>query len=459
MASLVENCSLNELGCGACRCLSIINMILGIKKDFDDGIDKHLANVNNDLVYRSLIGGLRDDGKFVDNAAARFVKDMFNVAIEDPKKAVAQLSIGVKPRVKVMVAESDPFKNLDYYILYSTIGNLSNVLKYITNELGVDCGNCGGNVEYPKEPSGLVKLFESFINDCLTKLLPQFKDNACVALAFHTAQLTRRYLEAVSKNNSHELSGLLDKRELVEQLGLQEIHNFSEYGMDREWSLWGYPDCLTYDNEHGVSCLNVNKLKTIGGAVNKAVTLAKAILKILNKLSNLGTRWFQIPEEPLDGYVNQTLSNLKLEPYIMELLKAHQTVYSDGGYTYYYDIYTVNLPELLEINKEKDYLKGGTRSRSLEVNYGAGLFARRHYYDKSLPLATYNYYYNYLALSIDDDGIVHFGDFAARHVKVFLYDIEPLMFLRILNPVFIGDRVFNRVLLTSSYLKIPTRGG
>jgi len=57
---------------------------------------------------------------------------------------------------------------------------------------------------------------------------------------------------------------------------------------------------------------------------------------------------------------------------------------------------------------------------------------------------------------IDDDGIIHFGDFAARHVKVFLYDIEPLMFLRILNPVFIGDRVFNRVLLTSSYLKIPT---
>ncbi|MFP3316705.1 MAG: hypothetical protein RXN91_10250, partial [Caldivirga sp.] len=211
-------------------------------------------------------------------------------------------------------------------------------------------------------------------------------------------------------------------------------------------------DCLTYDNEHGVSCLNVNKLKTIGGAVNKAVILAKAIL---NKLSNLGTRWFQIPEELLDGYINQTLSNLKLEPYIMELLKEHHTGYVSpfgGGSTDYYDIYTVNLPELLEINKEKDYLKGGTRSRSLEVNYGAGLFARRHYYDKYYG----SDYYNYLALSIDDDGIIHFGDFAARHVKVFLYDIEPLMFLRILNPVFIGDRVFNRVLLTSSYLKIPT---
>ena len=454
MISLVENCSLNELGCSACRCLGIINVILGIKRDFDDGIDKYLANVNNDLVYRSLIGGLRDDGKFVDNAAARFVRDMFNVAIEDPEKAVAQLSIGVKPRVKVMVAESDPFMKLDYYILYSTIGDLSNVLKYITSELGVDCGNCSGNVEYPKEPNGLVKLFESFINDCLTKLLPQFKDNACVALAFHTAQLTRRYLEAVSKNNSHELSGLLDRRELVERLGLQEIYNFSEYGMDGEWPLWGYPDCLTYDNEHGVSCLNVNKLKTIGGAVNKAVILAKAIL---NELSNLGTRWFQIPEELLDGYVNQTLSNLKLEPYIMELLKVHQTVYAasfGGGYTYYYDIYAANLPELLKINKEKDYLKGGTRSRSLEVNYGAGLFARYHIYDKN-----YSLYYDYLALSIDDDGIIRFGDFAARHVKVFLYDIEPLMFLRILNPVFIGDRVFNRVLLTSSYLKIPTRGG
>jgi len=455
VASLVENCSLNELGCGACRCLGIINVILGIKGDFDDSIGKHLANVNNDLVYRSLIGGLRDDGKFIDNAAAHFVKDMFNVTIEDPKKAVAQLSIGVKPRVKVMVAESDPFKNLDYYILYSTIGDLSNVLKYITSELGVDCGNCSGNVEYPKEPSGLVKLFESFINDCLTKLLPQFKDNACVALAFHTAQLTWRYLEAVSKNSSHELSGLLDRRELVERLGLQEIYNFSEYGMDGEWSLWGYPDCLTYDNEHGVSCLNVNKLKTIGGAVNKAVILAKAIL---NKLSNLGTRWFQIPEELLDGYVNQTLSNLKLEPYIMELLKKHH--YADSG-SYrgisidYFDIYAVNLPELLEINKEKDYLKGGTRSRSLEVNYGAGLFARRHYYDKYYG----SDYYNYLALSIDDDGIIHFGDFAARHVKVFFYDIEPLMFLRILNPVFIGNRVFNRVLLTSSYLKIPIWGG
>lgn len=452
MASLVENCSLNELGCGACRCLGIINVILGIKRDFDDSIDKHLANVNNDLVYKSLIGGLRDDGKFVDNAAAHFVRDMFNVTIEDPEKAVAQLSIGVKPRVKVKGAESDPFKKLDYYILYSTIGDLSNVLKYVTSELGVDCGNCSGNVEYPKEPSGLVKLFESFINDCLTKLLPQFKDNACVALAFHTAQLTRRYLEAVSKNSSHELSGLLDRRELVERLGLQEIYNFSEYGMDGEWSLWGYSDCLTYDNEHGVSCLNVNKLKTIGGAVNKAVILAKVIL---NKLSNLGTRWFQIPEELLDGYVNQTLSNLKLEPYIMELLKVHQTVYSDGGYTYYYDIYTVNLPELLEINKEKDYLKGGTRSRSLEVNYGAGLFARRHYHDKVYG-GYYDSYHNYLASSIDDDGIIRFGDFAARHVKVFLYDIEPLMFLRILNPVFVGDRVFNRVLLTSSYLKIPT---
>ena len=452
MASLVKNCSLNELGCGACRCLGIINMILGIKRDFDDGIDKHLANVNNDLVYRSLIGGLRDDGKFVDNAAAHFIKDMFNVTIEDPKKAVAQLSIGVKPRVKVMVAESDPFKKLDYYILYSTIGDLSNVLKYITSELGVDCGNCSGNVEYPKEPSGLVKLFESFINDCLTKLLPQFKDNACVALAFHTAQLTRRYLEAVSKNSSHELSGLLDRRELVERLGLQEIHNFSEYGMDGEWSLWGYPDCLTYDNEHGVSCLNMNKLKTIGGAVNKAVILAKAIL---NKLSNLGTRWFQIPEELLDGYVNQTLSNFKLEPYIMELLKEHIKAHGAGNVTsihiYYYSI---RLSELLEMNKNKDYLKG--IAPIPVINYSAELFATRSgYYDH--PYASY--YYNYLASSIDDDGIIRFGDFAARHVKVFLYDIEPLMFLRILNPVFIGDRVFNRILLTSSYLKIPTRGG
>jgi hypothetical protein len=272
-------------------------------------------------------------------------------------------------------------------------------------------------------------------------------------LAFHTAQLTRRYLEAVSKNSSHELSGLLDRRELVERLGLQEIYNFSEYGMDGEWSLWGYSDCLTYDNEHGVSCLNVNKLKTIGGAVNKAVILAKVIL---NKLSNLGTRWFQIPEELLDGYVNQTLSNLKLEPYIMELLKKHH--YADSG-SYrgisidYFDIYAVNLPELLEINK--DYLKGGTRSRSLEVNYGAGLFARDHIYDEGYG-GYHVSYHNYFALSIDDDGIIRFGDFAARPVKVFLYDIEPLMFLRILNPVFVGDRVFNRVLLTSSYLKIPT---
>jgi len=483
VASLLNQCRPEELGCNACKCLSIIELVLRVRRDFENYVDRGLVDVDNELVYKSLIGGLKDDGTFAENAIANFIKDLFRVTIEDPGKTAAFLKIDVKPKVRVVKPEpsldelrSTPDIQVLHDVLYSLMEDLRDALNYIVKRLSIECDKlgtrCQSNIEYPREPSDLVKLFTSFLNDCAVRFLPQFRDNACVTMAFHTAQLTRRYLETVSRSTSHELGGVLDRKDIIELLGLQEIMSLKGFGLGEEWSLWGYPDCLTYDEERGITCLNMKRLETLGGAINKAVIINKAILEVLSELNT--TKWFKMSNTYYDDNVNQVLSKVKLKPYINELLKQHAQLFSRAGYTI---TYIMGLFGLLKLNKEyfdKNF-KGITKeaeeqseSYSIKnINYKSKIILDLYKYTR---LRKYPYteditsVFYYPSLVIDNDGFVHFRfdlgdlihhDLGIKHVKEFLYDAEPLMFLRVLNPIFTGD---NRVFLATSYFNIPMSG-
>jgi hypothetical protein len=500
VASLINQCRPEELGCNACKCLSIIELVLRVRRDFENYVDRSLVDVDNELVYKSLIGGLKDDGTFAENAVANFIKDLFRITIEDPRRAAAFLKIDVKPKVRVVKPEpsldelrSTPDIQVLHDILYSLMEDLGNTLNYIIKGLSIECDKlgtrCQSNIEYPREPSDLVKLFTSFLNDCAVRFLPQFRDNACVTIAFHTAQLTRRYLEAVSRSTNHELGGVLDRKDIIELLGLQEILDLKGFGLGEEWSLWGYPDCLTYDEERGVTCLNMKRLETLGGAINKAVIINKAILEVLRELNT--TKWFKIPNTYYDDNVNQVLSKVKLKPYINELLKQQSRALNSGSASPFGSSvftqstfiikYIMGLFGLLKLNKEyfdknfkgitKEIDKGTAVERSESYSIGMGYkgktilslhrYSRLKKYPDTLDITSESYY---PSLVIDNDGFVHFRfdlgdiihhDLGIVHVKEFLYDAEPLMFLRVLNPIFTGD---NRVFLVTSYFNIPMSG-
>jgi hypothetical protein len=474
VASLLNQCRPEELGCNACKCLSIIELVLRVRRDFENYVGRSLVDVDNELVYKSLIGGLKDDGTFTENAIANFIRDLLGIVIEDPKAAAAFLKLDIKPKARVVrprfedreVTQDVSEKHVLYHALYSLMGDLSAVLKYIIDKLGVECDKlgtgCQDGIEYPKEPNDIVKLFTLCLNNCVARFLPQFRDNACVTIAFHTAQLTRRYLEAVSRSTSHELGGILDRKDLIELFGLQEILDLKGFGLGEEWSLWGYPDCLTYDKERKVSCLNIKKLETLGGAINKAVIINKAILKVLSELN--ATKWFKIPSTYYDDYIRQILDKTTTEPYVKELLKYQRREYRSGYDSY--DSYTWSLITLLKYDKYKEYLNEslwtfeisyfGTRKlKSVEISDS--------YLEESSGWSDalgggYSSTIYYIAIDIDSDGIMHIkvkDGMIAKHVKEFLYDVEPLMFLRVLNPIFTGD---NRVFLVTSYFNIPMSG-
>jgi hypothetical protein len=216
----------------------------------------------------------------------------------------------------------------------------------------------------------------------------------------------------------------------------------------------------------------MKRLETLGGAINKAVIINKAILKVLRELNT--TKWFKIPNTYYDDNVNQVLSKVELKPYINELLKQHAQLFSRAGYTI---TYIMGLFGLLKLNKEyfdKNF-KGITKEaeeqretyRIEEMNYKGKtiLFQYRYSRLREHPYTediTSEFYYP--SLVIDNYGFVHFRfdlgdiihhDLGIKHVKESLYDVEPLMFLRVLNPIFTGD---NRVFLVTSYFNIPMSG-
>lgn len=411
-------CSLDNLRMSLCLCKNIIEKFLGLSERFHKYINKNLDDINDELVYNALLGGLKSDGTFSSNSLAYFVRDFLGITIEDVSLVASQLSYGMKPHVPTRLINRE---------LYDKAQLLRSVVEYASKKLG----GCEYKESSSAEPSQIPQVIQDLLDKCILEFLPQY--NKCVQLVFHTAQNTYRYLKALSSSGAFR--GLLDDKELIDALGLTEILHMDA----SDFNLWGYPDCLIYDENTFIRCFDMKNIQTLGGALNRLALLSK---RILVNMRDVWKKWFNVDVSEIEGnYVKLLLGDIDRKTQLANVVRNMVSYKWDArgrgdqcvryiSLTVYAaaDLTMEPLGERPCITADEDiYFSRGAVAVTYVVDYNNIRFDRRYpsFSDKPLLLA----------------------DFLAR--------AEPLMFSRILNPIFIGDgKEIKRVFFTTSYPRL-----
>lgn len=431
-----------ELREKTCACYSAVGEFLKIYQKFNNYVNKKLDEVDDEIVYNALIGGLKSDGTFSENSIAYFVRDFVGVAIEDPKIAASAISHGIRPPTKILSLRNargvsySEIQAMEQFL--SEVRTLRRVVEYTIRELG----GCEGGSPPPVELSGIPQAVQELFDKCVLEFLPQY--NSCVQLAFHTAQNTYRYLKALSSTN--QFRGLLENKKLVDMLGLTEI---LDAGMGEDFKLWGYPDCLVYDKEVYVRCLNMENVQTLGGALNRLALLSKRLLTVMG---NKWRKWFNIDGLAIERqYASELCTRVQLADFVRSV----------AGYKYE----TRGWGDPCIRYTTQDEYKVADLTRATR---GECITDRGHVYFPSFGIVeSYDIKDDFVILvetklvemKLDyslSKGPVYYPVYSREskpiYLKEFLARVEPLMFTRVLNPVFItGDGKIQRVFLTTSY--------
>ncbi len=453
---------LEDLRRSACECLGIVNPLVSVLESFIGSVGKSLRDVGDELIYNSLLGGLRDDGSFSENAIANFIADLMGIRINDPREAAENLKYGIKPRSTIEYWSTS--HKINAHILLTMLKDLAKPLNFITSKLG----KCDGEFEIPRDPAGIVELFRGFLEKCCVGLLPQY--NSHTYAVYHTAQLTNRYfnaLKAQSEGVNEQLRNLLNDKKLLDELGFGEIKGL---GLGDDWDILGYPDCLTYSSNRAVACIDMDNISTIGGAVNKAIVVIKAILKHYKEPLN---KWFKIEgvEGLYDQHLTTTIKDIMQKMSDNDVKKLIMNMSHKSELTSGYSSFTVNsvmnitefYENVVSFSLYHSVKKGDYYVVRSHGNTEVGYVFEWHTECKKCNFDTiYPQYYVYPVFNFINN-VINFKiegvkdsifeslstlSFGKVHVVRFLSGIEPLMFIRVLNPVFIDGKV----LLTNSSL-------
>lgn len=443
------SCSFEQLRASICRCKVAVDSVLSLWERFKRYIGKDLHEINDDLVYKSLIAGLREDGTFTELSVAKFVEELIGVKIDDPKGVAAALSIGIRPSAKV---------SSNYAALLLLLEVVAKASRQVLEQLATKLGGCDHAEFSVTSPRDVQKPFAEFL-DCAFEFLPQY--NQCVQLAFHTAQLTYRYLKALSQQKGSIFYDLLENKKLIDALGLAEISNL---GIGKDFELWGYPDCLVFDKNRLLRCFDIERIETIGGALNRLALFSKIIIE---NTHSIWKRWFEISIDIANverDYVSKLIKEVEKSQlernYVIQLLNKETRRENIWGpivvsilfgfhgqivvneYYYSYSCRTADVLHRLITGKGAYMSHSG---KYILDNYSYKWGFEWIYGECFVPL-----------INIDQNGIIRFDreEFSLNPIDIrrFLATVEPYMFLRVINPVFIyEDGRVAYVFLTASY--------
>lgn len=174
----------------------------------------------------AVLGGLKPDGEYAENAYALFIKDFIGLYIEDPKLYISKLKGGVSPSVKIVTGET---RFIEFVRL------LNNVSGFIINN-AKNLGLTHDNVKADK-----TEIKQLNIEDLITELMNTILNLSIGVNSFSTSiwglrKITPQYIK--------KAYGELPK-ELLKALGFSKLISLKNY------VLWGFPDyftkCILYE--------------------------------------------------------------------------------------------------------------------------------------------------------------------------------------------------------------------
>jgi len=283
-------------------------------KYYDDVIKqadgKNVHELHEEL-RNMVLGGLKPDGEYIENAYGLFIKDFTGLGIEDPKLYVSKLKLGAKPNVKVVVGES---RFVEFIQL------LNNISKFIVERAKeLNLSDISVSIE---EGSYEQRALEDLIAEIIrTSYELSVGVNSFSAGVWGLRKITPYYMKKAYENISESL---------LNYLGFSKLISVKDY------ELWGFPDYFTkcmlyqkyvatpyggyydyYISINGVPALseslkevqtaNPIELKTLGGAV---CTLNEVIWRYMDLLYETLSKWYEGSVNLEEKYVEEAWKSL-----------------------------------------------------------------------------------------------------------------------------------------------------
>ncbi|ADI31256.1 hypothetical protein [Staphylothermus hellenicus] len=233
-------------------------------KDYYDEVVRPLNGKNIDELPRDLkvavLGGLKPDGEYVDNAYAMFIKDFIGLYIEDPKLYVFMLKRGRIPSVKIITSAT---KFVEFVYL------LNGVSGFIISK----ARNLG--LIHNSVKSSKTEINQLNIEDAITELI-----NTILNLSVGTNSFTTGIwgLRKTTLRYAKKAYGKLPEN-LLEVLGFSKLVDLKNY------QLWGFPDyvtkCRLYQYEYNEYGLIINGLPIVSEYLRKIPGLSSIALNTL----------------------------------------------------------------------------------------------------------------------------------------------------------------------------------
>ena len=278
-----------------------------------------------------VLGGLKPDGEYTENAYALFVKDFIGIYIEDPKLYVSKLMLEAKPNVKVIVKET---RFIEFVRL------LNKVSKFIMDKAKeLNLSNIGAGIKEDDTK-------QQGIEDLIAELIKTLYDLSVGVNAFSTCvwglrKITPYYMKKVYEDIPENL---------LRSLG------FSKLMSVKDWELWGFPDYFTkctinykykyihpYNCQH--ICISINgystttEFETLGGAI---CSLNEVIWRYIGLLYEALSRWYEGVVDIERKYVEEAWKSLSEAGWnIPEYLKVGggKPLYNDLNRVLKYNVY------------------------------------------------------------------------------------------------------------------------
>lgn len=281
--------------------LNRVARLHALTRSFIEHYDSTIRRADGRRVYElredvrgMVLGGMRPDGEYAENAYALLVKDLVGLYLEDPKLYVSKLRVGARPDVKVVVRETD-------FVRFVRL--LNRISGFVLSRAGELLPGGASRGEGGAERRGVEEL--------VAELLRASYDLCVGVHGFPTSvwglrKITPRYLKRAYGNVPE---------------GLLSVLGFSRLWSAGSYELWGFPDyftrCVVYRDSYGYTYMYINgvpvrgadpvKPETLGGAI---CMLNEVVWRYSSLLRGTLSRWYEGVVDVEGEYVREAWSSL-----------------------------------------------------------------------------------------------------------------------------------------------------
>jgi len=168
-------------------------------------------------VREMVLGGLKSDGSYGENAYAKFVYDFLGLKLDDPQRYVTLARLGKTPDVKVVVEEGPLQHNFVKFVHY--LNKLTGFILERARDAGIE------PPQAPEAPSDVYSLVDGVVEKAASLMLGV---NKVTTFVFSIRKTTTQYLKAAYGDVPKGLLELLGLSKLLEADGL-ELWGFGDY--------------------------------------------------------------------------------------------------------------------------------------------------------------------------------------------------------------------------------------